>query len=83
MVYSYIPQGVCASEIRFEVENGIVRSVNFVGGCPGNLSAIGKLLEGMPVEEVIQKLRGNLCQNGTSCTDQLAQALEKLAKQPD
>ena len=76
MIYSYIPQGVCAREIHFEVEDGIILSVNFIGGCLGNLTAISKLVQGMPVEEVIRKLRGNLCQNETSCADQLARALE-------
>lgn len=76
MVYSYSPQGVCATEIQFEVEDGIILSVNFVGGCLGNLTAISKLVQGMPVKDVIAKLRGNICRNETSCTDQLAQALE-------
>jgi uncharacterized protein (TIGR03905 family) len=55
-----------------------VKNVKFVGGCPGNLNAISKLIEGMAMEEVIQKFKGNLCRNQTSCVDQLAQALEKL-----
>ncbi len=76
MVYSYIPNGVCAKEIHFEVEDGIILSVNFVGGCLGNLTAIGKLVQGMAVEDVIAKLRGNRCQTETSCADQLARALE-------
>jgi uncharacterized protein (TIGR03905 family) len=75
---TYIPQGVCAKEIKFDVENGKVKNVKFVGGCPGNLNAISKLIEGMAMEEVIQKFKGNLCRNQTSCVDQLAQALEKL-----
>lgn len=76
MVISYAPQGVCAKEIQFEVENGILKQLTFIGGCPGNLSAISKLVEGMPVEDVIRKLKGNLCKNHTSCADQLAKALE-------
>jgi uncharacterized protein (TIGR03905 family) len=71
----YKPQGVCAKEIQFEVVEGRVRNLSFVGGCPGNLKAISKLVEGMKTEEVIEKFRGNLCKNQTSCTDQLAQAL--------
>ena len=77
---SYVPQGVCSKEIQFELENNVVKHVKFVGGCPGNLKAISILIEGMPVDEVIQKLKGNLCRNGTSCADQLAQALEALKK---
>lgn len=76
----YIPQGVCCKEIHFDVENGLVKNVKFIGGCPGNLHAISKLIEGMPVEEVIAKFKGNLCRNQTSCTDQLARALEELKK---
>lgn len=70
---------VCAEQISFEVENNIVRKVSFSCGCPGNLEAISKLVEGMPVEEVIRKLKGIPCGNkSTSCPDQLARALEKM-----
>lgn len=72
----YQPEGVCAREIQFEVVDGKLSNVHFVGGCPGNLSAISKLVEGMSVEEAIAKFKGNLCRNGTSCVDQLAKALE-------
>lgn len=73
----YIPQGVCPNEIQFDIENGAVKNVNFVGGCPGNLKAISSLIDGMPVEEVIAKFKGNICRNQTSCADQLAKALEE------
>ena len=76
----YIPQGVCCKEIYFDVENNQIKNVKFVGGCPGNLSAISKLLEGMPVEDVIAKFKGNVCRNQTSCADQLARALEQRQK---
>lgn len=75
---TFIPKGVCAKKIEFEVENGTIKNVKFDGGCMGNLNAISKLIEGMPVEEVIRKFKGNLCRNQTSCTDQLARALEEL-----
>lgn len=75
---SYIPKGVCAKEIQFEIENNRIKNVKFVGGCAGNLQAIGILIDEMPIDEVIEKFKGNLCRNGTSCTDQLAQALEKF-----
>ena len=74
----YKTEKVCAKEINFAVENGTIKDVEFVGGCPGNLNAISKLIEGMPVEQVIKKFKGNLCRNQTSCTDQLAKALEEL-----
>lgn len=75
---NYTTQGVCATEIKFDVEEGNIKNVRFVGGCMGNLNAISKLIEGMPVEKVIETFKGNSCRNGTSCTDQLARALEKL-----
>lgn len=72
----YIPSGVCSKQIDFAIENGLVRSVSFTGGCPGNLAGIAKLIEGMPAEVVIQKLSGIQCgDKATSCPDQLAQAL--------
>lgn len=74
----YKPTGVCSTEIRFEVIEGQVRNLSFVGGCPGNLNAICKLVEGMPVEKVISTFEGNICRNDTSCTDQLARALREL-----
>jgi uncharacterized protein (TIGR03905 family) len=75
-VIRYQTQGVCCSEIQFEVIDGKVAKVHFEGGCPGNLNAISKLVEGLPVETVIEKFKGNQCQNGTSCADQFAKALE-------
>lgn len=77
---TFIPEGVCSKQIEFEVENGNVKNVTFVGGCPGNLKAISKLVDGMPVQQVIGMLKGNVCRNGTSCTDQLAKALEQEIK---
>ena len=77
----YIPQGVCPKEIQFNIENGTVKDVNFIGGCPGNLKAISTLIDGMPVEEVISKFKGNICRNQTSCADQLAKALEEHVNQ--
>ena len=76
---TYYTSGVCATEINFQVKEGIITYVAFNGGCPGNLTAIQKLLEGMPVDQAISKLKGIECQNGTSCSDQLAQALEQMA----
>jgi uncharacterized protein (TIGR03905 family) len=75
---NYKTDGVCAKEIHFEVEDGKVTKVQFIGGCPGNLSIISKLVVGMPVQTVIEKFKGNICRNGTSCADQFAKALESL-----
>ena len=79
-MHQYHPEGVCASRIDFELENGLVKNVCFTDGCPGNLEAICILIEGMPASEVIQKLRGIVCQNGTSCVSRLAEALEEALK---
>jgi len=74
---SYKPAGVCSTEIKFEIIDGQLRNLSFVGGCPGNLQAISKLVEGMSVEKVIETFEGNICRNNTSCVDQLARALRE------
>jgi uncharacterized protein (TIGR03905 family) len=80
-MYKYNTKGVCSSKIEFDIEEGIVRNVRFTDGCHGNLQAMSKLVEGMAVNEVIDRLRGIICRNGTSCADQLALALEAAAKE--
>ena len=68
--YIYTPKYVCSREIRFGLEGGRVHNLRFIGGCDGNLKAIGKLLEGRDAEEVIRLLKGNDCGGrGTSCAD--------------
>lgn len=75
--YAYTPQGVCSRQIAFDIEDGKLHNVSFVGGCSGNLKAIGKLLEGADARDTAHLLRGNLCGvRGTSCADQLALAIE-------
>ncbi len=75
--YSYTPKGVCSRQIAFDVEDGIVKDVSFVGGCAGNLKAISKLVDGKPADEIIEILSGNTCgPKSTSCADQLARALQ-------
>ncbi len=79
-MYTYKTQGTCSRAINFDIRDGIVHDVNFVGGCGGNLRGIGKLVEGMPADQVISILEGTPCgPKPTSCPDQLAQAL-KAAK---
>ena len=79
MTYTYKTRGTCSREITFEVDNGIVTKVHFVSGCNGNLQGISHLVEGMKVEDVIEKLKGIDCNGrGTSCPDQLARALEEV-----
>ncbi len=74
----YKTTGTCSSAIDFEVENGIVKNVTFIGGCKGNTQGISALVEGMPVEEVISRLEGIKCGfKPTSCPDQLSKALKE------
>ncbi|WP_428074241.1 TIGR03905 family TSCPD domain-containing protein [Candidatus Avelusimicrobium luingense] len=80
--FSFRPQGVCSQEILFDVDaQGRVHNVQFIGGCPGNLTAIGKLVEGADARQIATLLKGNDCAGkGTSCADQLARALEEAIK---
>lgn len=74
----YKTTGVCSKEIDFNVENGILKSINFTNGCDGNLKGICSLVKNMNIEDVIEKLKGIDCKGrGTSCPDQLARALEE------
>ena len=80
MQYTYKTKGTCSREINFEVENGKVKNVQFIGGCNGNLKGIAALVEGMDIDDVISRVEGVTCgPKSTSCPDQLAQAL-KAAK---
>ena len=72
--------GTCSRAINYEVEDGVVTKCEFVGGCPGNTKAVAKLVVGRKDEEVVALLKGIQCRNGTSCPDQLAQALEQSSK---
>jgi uncharacterized protein TIGR03905 len=75
----YQPKGVCSTSIDIELEDGVVKSVAFTGGCNGNLQGISRLIQGMKAEEAIQRLKGIRCGfKSTSCPDQLAQALESM-----
>ena len=71
--------GVCATDISFKVENGVVEEVVFNGGCSGNTKGLSALLKGMKVDDVISRLEGLNCgPRASSCPDQLAQALKSL-----
>ena len=70
MKYTYIPKGVCSTKLDFELDGDILKNVHFTGGCNGNLKAISALVEGMPVDEVTEKLSGISCGlKSTSCTE--------------
>ncbi|MBQ5917469.1 MAG: TIGR03905 family TSCPD domain-containing protein [Lachnospiraceae bacterium] len=74
----YVTKGTCSTAINVEVENGIIQSVEFVGGCHGNTQGVAALVKGMEVEDAISRLEGIDCRGrGTSCPDQLAKALRQ------
>ena len=76
---TYKKKGTCSTAIDIEVNDGIIESVQFTGGCNGNLKGICALVKGMRVEDAIEKLEGIRCgMKPTSCPDQLAQALKSL-----
>ena len=82
--YTYIPQGVCSVQIDYDIEDVKIYNVKYVRGCNGNLKAIGALVEGMKIEDVIKKLRGIECGfKDTSCGDQLARSLEELLEKEE
>lgn len=76
MHFEYKTRGTCSSKIIFDVEDGIIKEVRFIGGCSGNTQGIGALVKGMEIDEAISRLQGIKCgMKSTSCPDQLAQAL--------
>lgn len=82
MQYQYKTKGTCSQEITFEIDNGKLKNVSFLGGCNGNLKGISSLVEGMDVDEVIARVEGIQCgMKPTSCPDQLAQALKAARTQ--
>lgn len=77
MKFTYTPSGVCSRQFNFDVEDGVIRSVEIIGGCHGNLQGISHLITGMKTEDVIARLKGIRCgMKSTSCPDQIARALE-------
>lgn len=78
MQYEYRTKGTCSQRILFEIIDGKVTNVQFLGGCNGNLQGISKLVEGMDVNDVIARVEGIHCgMKPTSCPDQLAKALKE------
>ncbi|MDD3243053.1 MAG: TIGR03905 family TSCPD domain-containing protein [Eubacteriales bacterium] len=72
----YKTHGTCSTSISYDIVDGKVTHVHFENGCRGNLQGIAALVEGLPAEEVIARLEGIQCHNGTSCPDQLCKALK-------
>ena len=78
MRYTYRTQGTCSQAIEFEIEDGVLKNVQFYGGCNGNTQGVSALVEGMKVEDVLQRLEGIRCGfKGTSCPDQLCRAIRE------
>ena len=77
--YTYKTQGVCSRQIDYDLDDdGRIHDLKFIGGCDGNLKAIGRLLEGSDARQAADTLRGNLCgKRGTSCADQLAKSIDE------
>lgn len=77
MTFEYTPRGVCSRKMIIEIEDNKVTVLQVIGGCNGNLKGISSLVKGMDIDEVIERLEGITCgAKGTSCPDQLAQALK-------
>lgn len=83
MTYTYIPRGVCSRKITVELsDSGVVENVSFQGGCNGNTQGVAALVKGMKAEEAISRMKGIDCNGrGTSCPDQLAEALTEALEE--
>ncbi len=84
MQYTYKTKGVCSQSIIIDVEDDTVMNVRYIGGCNGNLQGIGALVQGMKIDDVIEKLENIKCGfKNTSCPAQLAQALKGIKSERD
>ena len=80
-MYSHKNVGTCSSRVLFDIHDGVVTDCTFEGGCRGNLQGVSQLVKGRKVDDVIEVLKGSQCRNGTSCPDQLANALIEWKKE--
>ncbi|MDP4091290.1 MAG: TIGR03905 family TSCPD domain-containing protein [Bacillota bacterium] len=82
-MFTFKPKGVCSKQIQLQINgDDTIDSVEFVGGCSGNLLGLSKLVEGMKAQEALAKLKGIRCDSKkTSCPDQLAKAIEEYYSQ--
>ncbi len=79
MEYRYKPSGVCSREFVFDIKDDVIQKLDVVGGCSGNLQGISKLLVGMNINDVVERIKGLKCgMKSTSCPDQIALALQKF-----
>ena len=81
MHITYNTKGICAAKVEFDIEDGVVKNISFLGGCDGNHKGLAALAEGMTPDEAARRLKGITCgRRDTSCPDQLAVALEEFLK---
>ncbi|WP_317854539.1 TIGR03905 family TSCPD domain-containing protein [Chakrabartyella piscis] len=79
MHYTYPTKGICAAKVDFDIEDGVLKNVVFLGGCDGNHKGLAALMEGMQPEEAAKRMKGITCgMRNSSCPDQLAVALEDV-----
>ena len=71
-----IPRGTCSIDMYVTHEDGVIKDVRIIRGCPGNTQGVARLLVGMTLEEAVKRLEGIQCRNGTSCPDQLAKGIK-------
>lgn len=82
MTYEYFPRGTCSRKMIFDIEDGVVKSLEVIGGCNGNLKGISSLVTGMKLEDIIARLDGITCgSKPTSCPDQIAAGLRKFIEE--
>ena len=75
MHFTYRTRGTCSQQILFDVDDGKLHNIEFIGGCNGNLKGISSLVKGMTYDEIKEKLAGITCGfRSTSCPDQLVKA---------
>lgn len=84
MTYTFMPRGVCSQQMTVELEDGIIKDLQVVGGCNGNLQGISRLVVGMRADDAIERLKGIHCGfRPTSCPDQLARGLEEALRRAE
>jgi uncharacterized protein (TIGR03905 family) len=84
MKYTYTPRGICATKFEFDIDKDIIKSLKITNGCPGNTLGVSKLIANKNIDDVIKLFSGIDCRNrGTSCPDQIAQALKQYKKNND